>query len=136
MLALDAAVGLMYFFCSLDVPHRGAVVIPFPVVPQAASAAGLPARYLYWCGRSGRRYLFTATDAAGIADFGEGVAIAAVDGRIVWTGEIAALAFMLLATGMQRASFYVHLLASTREERRAVMADLRPIDGAHLRLAA
>lgn len=133
---LDEFVVVMYCLCSLDVLSPGAVLIPFPVVPQAASAAGLPSRYLYWCGRSARRYLFTATEAASIADFGEGVAIAVVGGRIVWTGEIAALAFMLPVAGLRHASLFVHLLAATPDERRAIIEDLRPLDGAHLRLAA
>jgi hypothetical protein len=101
-------------------------------VSRAALAAGVPARYRYWCGRSGRRYLFTCTDFSDLAHFETGVAIAVMAGRIIWTGEIPAP-----ATAPPRdAAIYVHLLACTLEERRAVMEDLRPIAGSHLRLAA
>jgi len=106
------------------------------VAPRTAAAAGLAARYLYWCGRSGRRYLFTSTDHASLADFGDGVAIAAVNGRLVWAGEVADLARMPKAAGLSPPAFYVHLLAATPEERRAVVDDLKPAEAGHLRLAA
>src|SRR5215204_1258141 len=107
---------------------------PYP--SRAALAAGVPARYHYWHGRSRQRYLFTCTDSAGISDFLEGVAIAAIDGTVVWTGEVSQLALMAVTTWPRRAALYVHLLASTPEERRAVIEDLRPSVGGHLRLAA
>ena len=108
----------------------------WPSVPLAAAAAGLPSRYVYWHGRSGRRYLFTAADGAGIADFDEGVAILVRAGVILWAGEVGALAEAADVAGRPGAAFYVHLLATTEGERCAVVEDLRPDEGAHLRLAA
>jgi hypothetical protein len=110
-------------------------MIPLSRVSQAALAAGLPARYQYWFGRSGRRYLFTLTEAGGIGDFAEAVAIVVRDGRIVWTGEVAALA-VRQAPAPPDGALYIHLLAATPEERQVVIADLRPVEGPYLRLAA
>jgi hypothetical protein len=101
-------------------------------VSQAPTAAGVPARYLYWRGRSNRRYLFTRT--ATLADFAEGVAIAAVAGQIVWAGEIGQAGACIANWG--RASFYVHLLATTADERRAIVEDLSPAARSCVRLAA
>ena len=109
---------------------------------SAALEAGVPARYLYWYGRSGRRYLFTAaesgtgSDSGAMADFGDGVAIAVRAGAIVWSGDMAALAFMPRTAWRHRVDLYVHLLAATPEARRAVVEDLRPQQGEHLKLAA
>lgn len=105
-------------------------------VSQAALAAGVPARYLYWFGRSGRRYLFTCTEPGGIDDFADGVAIVVAAGEIVWTGEVAALASARGAAGSPENAVYIHFLAATNDEQRAVIEDLRPAQGAHLRLAA
>jgi hypothetical protein len=102
-------------------------------VSQAAIAAGVPARYLYWRGRSNRRYLFTRTVT--LADFAEGVAIAAVAGQIVWAGEIGQAPGACVAY-RGSASFYVHLLAATADERRAIVGDLSPVVRGCLRLAA
>jgi hypothetical protein len=102
-------------------------------VSQAAIAAGVPARYLYWRGRSNRRYLFTRT--AALADFAEGVAIAAVAGQIVWAGEIGQMPGVCGAD-WRSASFYVHLLAATADERRAIVEDLSPAARGCVRLAA
>jgi hypothetical protein len=107
-----------------------------PAVPRAVLAAGLPARVVYWSGLSGRRYLFTAGGRDGIGDFAEGVAIAVAEGRIVWAGDLAACEPAIDATGLSRASWYVHLLAGTPEARREIVEDLRPAECRHLRLAA
>lgn len=111
---------------------------PSPIVPRAALAAGIPARYLYWSGQSGRRYLFTCTSAAALADFDSGVAIAVSGERIVWAGDVTELARMPAGAPARRAAIYVHLLAATLAERRAVVSDLQPAEAEprHLRLAA
>lgn len=104
-----------------------------PHVSQAALAAGIPARYLYWTGRSGRRYLFTCMNAADAAGLESGVAIAVDGERIVWLGQVEELA----RAPVRGAAVYVHLLASTVADRRGVIWDLRPSECAgHLRLAA
>ena len=109
---------------------------PSPHLSKVAMAAGLPARYVYWFGHSGRRYLFTCTGASTAADFESGVAIAVSGGQIVWIGEVAALSRMAEDAGPRRAEVYVHLLAATLAERRAVIEDLRPEERVRLRLAA
>ena len=103
--------------------------MPSQIVSQAALAAGLPARFLYWCGRSMRRYLFTALEPRGLADFEDGVAIAVEDGRVIWSGEIAALGAMPDEALPRRAELFVHLLARTPDERRGVIEDFRPRPG-------
>jgi hypothetical protein len=109
---------------------------PSPHLSKVAMAAGLPARYLYWFGHSGRRYLFTCMGASAAADFESGVAMAVSGGRIVWIGEVAALSRMSEDAVPRRAEVYVHLLASSLAERRAVIEDLRPEERVRLRLAA
>jgi hypothetical protein len=107
-----------------------------PYVSRAAQAAGVPARYIYWCGRSGRRYLFTCTSANSLGDFDEGVAIAVIGDRTIWVGDVAALARMPSDSAPHRAAIYLHLLAPTAAARQAIIEDLRPIEISHLRLAA
>ena len=107
-----------------------------PEFPRAALAAGLPARFLYWFGRSGQRYLFSCTGLSGAADFESGVAIAVSGTEIVWSGEIAELIALPKDAAARRAAIYVHLLASTLAARRAIVDDLRPEAHAELRLAA
>lgn len=109
---------------------------PLPQFPRAALAAGLPARFLYWFGRSGRRYLFSCTGLSGAADFESGVAIAVNGHEIVWSGEVAELAELPKEAPARRAAIYVHLLAATLAARRDVIDDLRPEQHAQLRLAA
>lgn len=107
-----------------------------PQIPRAALAAGLPARFLYWFGRSGRRYLFSCTGLRGAADFESGIAIAVSGKDIVWVGEVADLSRLAKDAPARRAAIHVHLLATTLGERRAVIEDLRPIEEVQLRLAA
>jgi hypothetical protein len=107
-----------------------------PEFPRAALAAGLPARFIYWYGRSGQRYLFSCTGLSGAADFESGVAIAVSGNEIVWSGEVNELIELPKDAPARRAAIYVHLLASTLIARRAVIEDLRPEALAELRLAA
>ena len=107
-----------------------------PQIPRVTLAAGLPARFLYWVGRSGRRYLFSCTGFRGAADFESGIAIAVSGKEIVWVGEIAELSSLAKDAPERRAAIHVHLLATTLEERRVAIEDLRPMAEAQLRLAA
>jgi hypothetical protein len=107
-----------------------------PQLPRVTLAAGLPARFVYWFGRSGRRYLFSCTGAGAAADFESGVAIAVSGGQIVWIGEVAEFSRMAEHSVPRRAEIYVHLLAATLAERRALIEDLRPEEAVRLRLAA
>lgn len=97
-----------------------------PLPARAALAAGVATQFFYWSGRSGRRYLFSCTAGARIADFEEGVAMAVGGESIVWVGEVTALARMPLESAPRRAAIFLHLLAGTEEERRAVIDDLQP----------
>jgi hypothetical protein len=107
-----------------------------PEFPRAALAAGLPARFLYWFGRSGQRYLFSCTGFSGAADFESGVVIAVSGTEIVWSGEVAELLDLPKDAPARRAAIYIHLLASTLAARRAIADDLRPAVHAEFRLAA
>jgi len=109
---------------------------PAAQLSRIVLAAGLPARFLYWTGASGRRYLFTCTGSDALADFEAGLAIAVSNGEIIWIGEVAALARMPADSRERRAAIYVHFLATTLAERRAAAADLRPVERVPLRLAA
>ena len=109
---------------------------PSPNVCRAAIAAGVPARFVYWAGRSGRRYVFTCTGAMSLSDFEDGVAIAVSRGEIVWSGHVTALARMPADAAPRQAAIYLHLLATTLQARRAVIDDLRPAEPDRLRLAA
>lgn len=107
-----------------------------PSVSLAAAAAGVPPRYVYWHGHSGRRYLFTAADGTGAVDFDDGVAIAVRAGVILWAGDVGEVAGIPELAGPLGACVYVHLLAATAEERSSVIADLRPEHRPQVRLAA
>lgn len=103
-------------------------------IPQSAIEAGLPARYRYWPGRSGRSYLFTRTDAASLPDFRCAVLLAVRFGEVIWAGESLAEARRHAAS--RGAGLYVHLLASSAAERREIVADLAPDALANDALAA
>lgn len=107
-----------------------------PSLPRVAMTAGLPARYLYFSGRSGSRYLFTCMGLSAAADFESGVAIAVSGREIVWIGEVSELGQMPEDSLPLRAEIYVHLLAPTLSARRAVIEDLSPEEPLRLRLAA
>lgn len=109
---------------------------PSPHISEVALAAGLPARYLYWFGHSGRRYLFTCVGVNAAIDCEGAVGMAVSGGQIVWIGEVAELARMDAEALPRRAEVYVHLLAETLAERRLIVEDLRPEERVRLRLAA
>ena len=101
-----------------------------PIISQAAVAAGIPARYLYRTGRSGRRYLFTSMSDAAASGLESGVAIAVSGEHVAWIGEVAELARLPEGEPARRADIYVHLLAKDAAARRAVIWDLRPAERA------
>jgi len=109
---------------------------PSPQVSRAAHAAGVSDRFLYWFGRSGRRYLFTRAGDGALADFGAGVAIAVSGDTVIWCGEVETLARFPATSAVRQASVYVHLLSPTPAERRTVIEDLRPSADCSMRLAA
>ncbi len=109
----------------------------YPRISQAALAAGVPVRYLYWSGHSGRRYLFSCTGASAVDDFNSGVVIAVSGGEIVWIGETRDFALLPDKAPARKTAVFVHFLAATRAERRIVIEDLRPQAAvSELRLAA
>ena len=105
-------------------------------IARAALAAGVPPRFRYWSGHSGHRYLFTSTTPDLLADFDEAIAIAVDGDRIVWIGDASSLERFVSASLIRRAQVYVHLLAATPEERRALVTDLQPAAQYSLPLAA
>jgi hypothetical protein len=104
---------------------------PTSSIPNSVLEAGLPARFRYWSGLSGKRYLFTRTDLAGLAHFDEAVVILVRYGRVIWAGdppgrdspagELAALA------GRHGTEIYIHLLARSNEQREAIIGDLKAV---------
>ena len=94
-------------------------------IPQSAVEAGLPARYRYWAGRSGRSYLFTRTDSASLDDFRGAVLLAVRFGQVIWAGQSAGEA-RRHAAASRGTGLYVHLLAGSAAERREIVADLEP----------
>jgi hypothetical protein len=103
-------------------------------IPQSAVEAGLPARYRYWTGHGDRRYLFTRCDPASLEDFRGAVILAVRFGHVVWAGESATEARRRAAR--RGTGLYVHLLAASAAERRAIVADLAPEPAAEPALAA
>lgn len=103
-------------------------------IPQSAREAGLPARYRYWTGRSGSRYLFTRTDPGSLEDFRGAVLLAVRFGQVVWAGESATEARRQAAS--RGTGLYVHLLAASAAARREIVADLEPGPAPQAALAA
>ena len=98
-------------------------------VSDLARRAGLGDRFLYWRGHSGRRYLFTAIACESLADFRSAVVILAefrpdgrFVGRTVTALDSAGRGWPPIVPAGQAA--FVHLLATTAEDRRAVLRDL------------
>lgn len=90
-------------------------------------------RFHYWCGASGRRYLFTAVPAESLGDFCHAIAVlAAPDGTGALSGRAVslvetpgdALSLAAALTADPRLVAFVHLLAPTAGEREAVLDDL------------
>ncbi len=92
-------------------------------VPAAAAAAGLGARFRYWSGGSGRRYLFTAIDSGALSDFvGAIVVVTLRDGTAAGTTRVG-----VCEAGMAIADdeiAFVHLLSTTAAGRDVVLDDL------------
>lgn len=96
-------------------------------VPVAAREAGVPPRFRYWFGHSGRRYLFTRVEGSALADVTDAVVLVARAGRIVWAGEAAVVPpFGPAVAADPRYETYIHLLAADAAERRAAVRDLSP----------
>lgn len=101
---------------------------PRTSVPRIALEAGLPARFQYWSGGSGRRYLFTSTDIDAVRHFDNAVVIVARYGRIVWAGHSpdrhcydTPLDQLSKRDGAQ---IFVHLLARNDAQRAEIVDDL------------
>ena len=101
---------------------------PRSSIPNIVLEAGLPARFRYWSGGSGRRYLFTKSDLEAVCHFDNAVIIVVRYGRIVWAGglsgsqgEYAGLNEMSDRDGAQ---IFVHLLARDDTQRSQIIEDL------------
>lgn len=103
-------------------------MIPKSTIPHIVLEAGLPPRFRYWSGESGRRYLFTISDVETARHFQGAVAIVARFGRIVWAGRISdgecsnyPMHQLSRRTGAQ---VFVHLLARNEAQRSQIINDL------------
>lgn len=93
-------------------------------VPEAAIAAGIPARYRYWSGQSGRRYVFTRIPSRDAAEFAQAVLLVARGDVPIWAGSALAWPDVNWASKDPSHEFYVHLLAAGEPERHAIADDL------------
>ena len=100
-------------------------------VPNIVLEAGLPARFRYWSGHSGARYLFTHTEPAALDHFDEAIVILVRFGRIIWAGHPPAgrpAATELNALAQREGTeVYIHLLARDAVRRERIIDDLRAV---------
>lgn len=110
--------------------------------PGVALAAGLDARFHFWRGSSGRRYLFTEVAPENLRHFENVVVLLA---EVTRTGRpIAASAAVIEARLFEGAGLFrelaassrlrpfVHFLATTPRARRAVVSDLAAVESERL----
>jgi hypothetical protein len=109
--------------------------------PLAALAdASFAQRFRHWRGASGRRYIFSVYDPLACPSYDNAVLIGAArdendEVRIVWVADTGALPDIALARAKEETAvfgaseFHIHLLATTRAERLALIEDLAPSDG-------
>jgi hypothetical protein len=108
--------------------------------PKVPGLGSLGERYHYWCGQSGRRYLFSAVTADDLLDFTAAIVVLARrtgpsivgEQAMVLDGEGRRLLAERLAADPGIAAF-IHLLSPTDASRRAAIDDLL---GVGQRLAA
>lgn len=110
-----------------DPPREGA--------PRAATDLGLSDRYRYLVGRSGRRYLFSAVPAEELGAYRAAVVLLdATAGHAAWMGEVDRDGMRrgapLSARALAGRRAWIHLLARSAADRRAVMDDLLANDAA------
>jgi hypothetical protein len=109
--------------------------------PKVPGLGALGERYHYWCGHSGRRYLFSAVTAGELLDFTAAVVVLARRNGTAIVGEEA---MVLDGEGRKQLearlaadpgiAAFIHLLSPTDAARRAAIEDLLGI--AAQRLAA
>jgi hypothetical protein len=99
--------------------------------PKVPGLGVLGERYHYWCGRSGRRYLFSAVTGDDLLDFTAAIVVLARrtgpsivgEQAMVLDAEGRSLLAARLGADPGMAAF-VHLLSPTDASRRAVIDDL------------
>jgi hypothetical protein len=109
---------------------------------SALAGDSLAGRFRHWRGASGRRYIFSVYDPDSCPAY-DGVVLigAAIDEnnarRIIFVADTGILPDVVLARAREKAAacdcaveFHVHLLASSRRERAAAIADLSTSDHA------
>jgi hypothetical protein len=115
--------------------------------PGLARRAELGDRFRYWRGRSRRRYLFSMVPFETLADFRRAAAIVAEPakgGFLAWSaaiidssGHLEALDAAWPASAPAGSVVFVHFLAESDTELKAMLGDLfAPQPAAELRLAA
>ena len=99
------------------------------VSPDVVRGLGLESKFRYWRGASGRRYLFSAISARDLIDLDNVVVLIprADHDRAGWVGEFRAAAASAQFTALPDRPAFVHLLARSENERRAVIEDLAPL---------
>ncbi len=104
---------------------------PTTSVPHSVLEAGLPARFRYWSGQSGARYLFTQTDLSAIAHFDDAIVIVGRFGRVIWAGHTpdynCASSDLAMLAGRDGSDLYVHLLARSADDRLQIIEDLKAV---------
>lgn len=104
-------------------------------VPRLADLAGFGDRFHFWCGASGRRYLFSAVEARALADFRDAlVVLARRDANGALIGEAVTLiggtdaaergTLTARLAADPRLEAFVHLLAPTLHARQAALDDI------------
>jgi hypothetical protein len=118
---------------------------PSPAVDNQALASladeKLAGRFRHWRGASGRRYIFSLYEPESCPAYDDAVLIVAVKfpggvRRIMTICDTGSLPELALARAHEAATesgesieCHIHLLAASRDERAAVIEDLRPTDG-------
>jgi hypothetical protein len=103
--------------------------------PKSAEAGSFGARFRFWIGASGRRYLFTAVSAEELPDFADAIVVVArgdasrgyagVDiADLGAAGEASAARIARRIAADSGLAAFVHLLAVDAERRGAIAADL------------
>lgn len=99
--------------------------------PKVPGLGALNDRYHYWCGLSGRRYLFTAVTAGELGDFSDAVVVFARKGAdgvlggedvVLFGGDRTAVTERLANDGGLVA--FLHLLSPTHAARQAAVEDM------------
>lgn len=104
-------------------------------IPTSAQAAGLAARFRYWQGNSGRRYLFSVVNPKRVRDFEGGIVMLTREKNdfreVIWLGVLigkrptkksGGISFTEALSLADEA--YIHLLSKGRMDQTSILSDL------------